>query len=60
MIGNNLRRIRKKNGLSQEKLARLADISLNTLVGNNRNDTKSNNGGSVGKNLKIRSCRNNF
>ena len=32
MIGNNVRRIRKKKGLSQEKLARLADISLNTLA----------------------------
>lgn len=32
MIGNNLRKIRKKKGLSQEKLARLADISLNTLT----------------------------
>ena len=32
MIGNNLRKIRKKKGLSQEKLARLADISLNTLA----------------------------
>lgn len=32
MIGKNLRRLRKKKGLSQEKLARLADISLNTLT----------------------------
>ena len=32
MIGNNVRRIRKKKGLTQEKLARLADISLNTLA----------------------------
>lgn len=32
MIANNLRRLRKKTGLSQEKLARLADISLNTLT----------------------------
>lgn len=32
MIGNNLRRLRKKKGLSQERLARLADISLNTLT----------------------------
>jgi len=32
MIGNNLRRLRKKKGLSQEKLARLADISLNALT----------------------------
>ncbi len=32
MIGNNVRKIRKKKGFSQEKLARLADISLNTLA----------------------------
>ena len=32
MIGSNVRRIRKKKGLTQEKLARLADISLNTLA----------------------------
>jgi len=32
MIGDNVRRIRKKRGISQEKLARLADISLNTLT----------------------------
>ncbi len=32
MIGSNLKRMRKKKGLSQEKLARLADISLNTLT----------------------------
>ena len=32
MIGNNVRRIRKRKGLTQEKLARLADISLNTLA----------------------------
>lgn len=32
MIEKNLRRLRKKKGLSQEKLARLADISLNTLT----------------------------
>jgi len=32
MIADNIRRIRKKKGLSQEKLARLADISLNTLT----------------------------
>lgn len=31
MIGNNVRRLRKKKGLSQEKLARRADISLNAL-----------------------------
>jgi len=32
MIGDNLRRLRKKKGISQEKLARRADISLNTLT----------------------------
>jgi len=32
MIGDNIRKVRKKNGMSQEKLARRADISLNTLT----------------------------
>lgn len=32
MIGKNIRNIRKQRGLSQEKLARLTDISLNTLT----------------------------
>lgn len=32
MLAENIRKIRKKRGLSQEKLARLADISNNTLV----------------------------
>ena len=32
MIGNNLRKLRKEKGLSQEKLARLSGISLNTLT----------------------------
>jgi len=32
MIGKNVRILRKKKGISQEKLARLADISLNTLT----------------------------
>jgi len=32
MIGPNLKKLRKKKGFSQEKLARLADISLNTLT----------------------------
>lgn len=32
MLSENIRRIRKKKSLSQEKLARLADISNNTLV----------------------------
>lgn len=32
MIGNNIKKIRKQKKLSQEKLARLSDISLNTLT----------------------------
>ena len=32
MIGDNVRHWRKKRGLSQEKLTRLADVSLNTLT----------------------------
>ena len=32
MIGNNVRSLRKKKGLSQEKLARLANVSYNTIV----------------------------
>jgi len=32
MIGKNLRKIRLQKGLSQEKLARLTNISLNTLT----------------------------
>ncbi len=32
MLAGNIRRLRKKKGLSQEKLARLADISNNTLI----------------------------
>ena len=32
MIGQNVRKLRKKKGLSQEKLARMADISLNALT----------------------------
>ena len=32
MLAENIRRFRKKKGFSQEKLARLADISNNTLV----------------------------
>lgn len=32
MIGANVRKFRKKKGISQEKLARRADISLNTLT----------------------------
>jgi len=32
MLAENIRRIRKKKNLTQEKLARMADISNNTLV----------------------------
>lgn len=32
MIGKNIKRVRQEKGLSQEKLARLTDISLNTLT----------------------------
>ncbi len=32
MLAQNIRKLRLKNGLSQEKLARLADISTATLV----------------------------
>ena len=32
MIGENIRALRQKRKLSQEKLARLTDISLNTLT----------------------------
>ncbi|MCM8797160.1 MAG: helix-turn-helix domain-containing protein [Candidatus Omnitrophica bacterium] len=32
MIGNNIRKIRKQKKLTQEKLARLSNISLNTLT----------------------------
>lgn len=32
MIGKNIKELRQKRKLSQEKLARLADISLNTLT----------------------------
>jgi len=32
MLAENIRRLRKNKGLSQEKLARLADISNNTLI----------------------------
>ena len=32
MIGQSVRKLRQKKGFSQERLARLADISLNTLT----------------------------
>jgi transcriptional regulator with XRE-family HTH domain len=42
-ITKNLRKLRKTKGLSQEKLARLADVANNTLIkmetGENKNPT---------------------
>ena len=42
-ITKNLRKLRKSKGLSQEKLARLADVANNTIVkieaGKNQNPT---------------------
>lgn len=42
-IAENLKKLRAKNGLSLEKIARLADLSLNTIVkvenGVNQNPT---------------------
>lgn len=32
MLADNIKRLRKKKGLTQEKLARMADIANNTLV----------------------------
>jgi len=32
MLGRNIKKIRRQKGLSQEKLARRTDISLNTLT----------------------------
>lgn len=32
MLAQNVKRLRKKKGFSQEKLARLADVSYNTIV----------------------------
>jgi len=42
-LSNNIRRLREAKGLSQEKLARLADVANNTLIkmesGENKNPT---------------------
>ena len=42
-LSKNLRKLRKKGGLSQEKLARLADVANNTIIkieaGKNKNPT---------------------
>ena len=31
MIGKNIKRLRRERGISQDKLSKLADISLNTI-----------------------------
>lgn len=31
-LGKNIKRLRKEKGISQDKLSKLADISLNTVV----------------------------
>jgi len=42
-IGKNIKRLRKKQGISQDRLSKLADLSLNTVVavesGANENPT---------------------
>ncbi len=42
-LANNIKKLRESKGLSQEKLARLADIANNTLIkmesGENKNPT---------------------
>ena len=42
-LSNNVKRLREAKGLSQEKLARLADVANNTLIkmesGENKNPT---------------------
>jgi len=43
MISRNIRNLRSKNGISQDRLSKLADLSLNTIVkvesGRNSNPT---------------------
>jgi len=43
MIGNNIRSLREKRGISQDRLSKIADLSLNTIVkiesGRNPNPT---------------------
>lgn len=43
MIGNNIRRLRRSTGISQDRLSKIADLSLNTIVkieaGKNPNPT---------------------
>ena len=38
-IGNNIKRLRQEKGLSQDKLSKLADLSLNTVVKIELNDS---------------------
>jgi len=42
-IGKNIKKLRKKQGISQDRLSKLADLSLNTIVtvesGANENPT---------------------
>lgn len=37
MLAENIRRLHKENGLSQDRLAKLADVTLTTLVKIGRN-----------------------
>jgi transcriptional regulator with XRE-family HTH domain len=43
IIGTNIRNLRRKRGISQDHLSKLADVSLNTIVkiesGRNKNPT---------------------
>lgn len=43
MIGKNIKKLRQEKGVSQDRLSKLADLSLNTVVniesGGNRNPT---------------------
>lgn len=41
MLAQNIKRLREKNKLSQERLARLADISYNTIVKIENNASKN-------------------
>lgn len=43
MVGNNIRNLREKKGISQDRLSKITDLSLNTIVkiesGKNPNPT---------------------
>jgi len=41
MLAKRIRKLRNKKGLSQEKLARLADVSYNTIVKIESGDSKN-------------------